>query len=292
MKRIHVNGDAVDILSVVTRNKITAGCAGMENPCRFGFFLLKVPKELRTKHPPTTIKHLRFTENTSVKTAPNARWELTAQRTVATALLASEENSVKIVSPKQTIPFRISAVTRHERLSECSGVRKCWKERYRRHHVDDGCRSRRPIKNAVCKGCVCYLLVLCSLFSRAVDCRQLAKRNVPTPCSRWCGETSCCGPVREKRRRLLLVCPNGSTRRVVVRVIRKCDCKETKQCLSGETAVAEVTGSTKNRKKSRPRAEVYLNDEQSQLGPSWGRRRARARAWRRRRGRARRRRLL
>uniref|UniRef100_A0A914VW34 Protein slit n=1 Tax=Plectus sambesii TaxID=2011161 RepID=A0A914VW34_9BILA len=69
--------------------------------------------------------------------------------------------------------------------------RRCVKEKFRDYHENQGCRSARPIKNAVCRG--------------------------------FCGQ-ECCRPTKVKQRRIKLLCPNGRRRTVVVDIIRKCDC--------------------------------------------------------------------
>uniref|UniRef100_A0A0M3HND7 Protein slit n=1 Tax=Ascaris lumbricoides TaxID=6252 RepID=A0A0M3HND7_ASCLU len=76
----------------------------------------------------------------------------------------------------------------------------CTKEKFRRVHEEDGCRSVEPIKNALCSG--------------------------------WCGEgNECCTAVKGKRRRVKMHCKDGSTNVRTVHIVRKCECATQKKCL-------------------------------------------------------------
>ncbi|VDK46803.1 unnamed protein product [Anisakis simplex] len=75
----------------------------------------------------------------------------------------------------------------------------CTKEKFRRIHEEDGCRSVEPIKNARCRG--------------------------------WCGEErECCTVVKGKRRRVKMHCKNGSASVRIVHIVRKCECAAQKIC--------------------------------------------------------------
>lgn len=74
-------------------------------------------------------------------------------------------------------------------------VKKCLKKRYREIHVEESCKSRRPVKNAVCRG--------------------------------TCGN-QCCQPVKVKRRKIKIECQDDTWRTITLNIVRKCDCKE--QC--------------------------------------------------------------
>lgn len=76
----------------------------------------------------------------------------------------------------------------------------CVKQKFRRYHEEDGCRSVEQIKNARCYG--------------------------------WCGdvEKQCCTVIKSKRRRLKMHCLDGSTTSHFVHIVRKCQCSVDPGC--------------------------------------------------------------
>jgi len=69
----------------------------------------------------------------------------------------------------------------------------CKKEQYKDYYTEHGCRSRRPLKIAACVGS--------------------------------CGDT-CCTPKRSRRRRVRLICNDGTRYTKDVEIIRKCACSK------------------------------------------------------------------
>jgi slit protein 2 len=153
---VHLNGEAVNLLNAVTRNQVTAGCVGIVDPCRSH-------KCQQGSCTPKATADVPYT----CKCEPGWSGEFCTER--------------------QSLLFS-SIIASHQLTL---GERRCVKEKFRDYHEDQGCRSARPIKNAVCRG--------------------------------FCGR-ECCKPIKVKRRRVKLQCPNGRRRSVVVDIIRKCDC--------------------------------------------------------------------
>lgn len=73
-----------------------------------------------------------------------------------------------------------------------SSAPTCRKEQFTEYYVENGCRSRRPIKNAICSG--------------------------------TCG-THCCKPRRTKQRQVRLICNDGTSYKKEIEIIRKCRCR-------------------------------------------------------------------
>ena len=71
----------------------------------------------------------------------------------------------------------------------------CRKEQFTEYYVEHSCRSRKPIKNAICSG----------------TCSQ-----------------DCCKPRRTKLRKVRLICNDGTSYTKEIEVIRKCQC--TRRC--------------------------------------------------------------
>ncbi|XP_069958777.1 protein slit-like isoform X2 [Cherax quadricarinatus] len=74
----------------------------------------------------------------------------------------------------------------------CDQAPTCRKEQFTEYYVENGCRSRRPIKNAICSG--------------------------------TCG-THCCKPRRTKQRQVRLICNDGTSYKKEIEIIRKCRCR-------------------------------------------------------------------
>lgn len=72
----------------------------------------------------------------------------------------------------------------------------CRKEQYRDYYMEHGCRSTKPVRNSVCSG--------------------------------NCG-TDCCKPRRSKKRRLKLICNDGTRYTKEIEIVRKCGCS--RKCL-------------------------------------------------------------
>ncbi|CAA93668.3 Slit homolog 1 protein [Caenorhabditis elegans] len=78
---------------------------------------------------------------------------------------------------------------------------KCDKQKFRRHHIENECRSVDRIKIAECNG--------------------------------YCGgEQNCCTAVKKKQRKVKMICKNGTTKISTVHIIRQCQCEPTKSVLS------------------------------------------------------------
>ncbi|ODN05623.1 Protein slit [Orchesella cincta] len=75
----------------------------------------------------------------------------------------------------------------------CEQAPTCKKEQYKDYYTEHGCRSRRPLKIAACIGS--------------------------------CGDT-CCTPKRSRRRRVRLICNDGTRYTKDVEIIRKCACSK------------------------------------------------------------------
>lgn len=86
-----------------------------------------------------------------------------------------------------------------------SAAPTCRKEQTREYYSENGCRSRKPVKMAKCEGS--------------------------------CG-TSCCRARKTKRRKVRLICNDGTRYTKDVEIVRKCAC--TKKCywLSGPSHLA------------------------------------------------------
>lgn len=74
----------------------------------------------------------------------------------------------------------------------CVPAPTCRKEQFTEYYVENGCRSRRPIKNAICSG--------------------------------TCG-SHCCKPRRTKQRQVRLICNDGTSYKKEIEIIRKCRCR-------------------------------------------------------------------
>uniref|UniRef100_A0A0P4W5L7 Protein slit n=1 Tax=Scylla olivacea TaxID=85551 RepID=A0A0P4W5L7_SCYOL len=74
----------------------------------------------------------------------------------------------------------------------CDQAPTCRKEQFTEYYVENGCRSRRPIKNAICSG--------------------------------TCG-SHCCKPRRTKQRQVRLICNDGTSYKKEIEIIRKCRCR-------------------------------------------------------------------
>ena len=72
----------------------------------------------------------------------------------------------------------------------------CRKEQYRDYFMEHGCRSTKPVRNSVCSG--------------------------------NCG-SDCCRPRRSKKRRLKLICNDGTRYTKEIEIVRKCGCS--RKCL-------------------------------------------------------------
>lgn len=79
--------------------------------------------------------------------------------------------------------------------SAVSAAPTCRKEQTREYYSENGCRSRKPVKMAKCEGS--------------------------------CG-TSCCRARKTKRRKVRLICNDGTRYTKDVEIVRKCAC--TKKC--------------------------------------------------------------
>ena len=75
----------------------------------------------------------------------------------------------------------------------CTLAPTCKKEQYKDYYTEHGCRSRRPLKIAACVGS--------------------------------CGDT-CCTPKRSRRRRVRLICNDGTSYTKEVEIIKKCACSK------------------------------------------------------------------
>nr|XP_027218511.1 protein slit-like [Penaeus vannamei] len=73
----------------------------------------------------------------------------------------------------------------------CDQAPSCRKEQFTEYYVENGCRSRKPIKNAICSG--------------------------------TCG-THCCKPRKTKQRKVRLICNDGTSYTKEIEIIRKCRC--------------------------------------------------------------------
>ncbi|CAL4126380.1 unnamed protein product, partial [Meganyctiphanes norvegica] len=75
----------------------------------------------------------------------------------------------------------------------CDQAPSCRKEQFTEYYVENGCRSRKPIKNAICSGS--------------------------------CGK-HCCKPKKTKQRKVRLVCNDGTSYTKEIEIIRKCRCSK------------------------------------------------------------------
>ncbi|KAB7504459.1 Protein slit, partial [Armadillidium nasatum] len=73
----------------------------------------------------------------------------------------------------------------------CDQPPTCRKEQFTEYYVENECRSRKPIKNAICSG--------------------------------TCGN-HCCKPRKTKQRKVRLICNDGTSYRKEIEIIRKCRC--------------------------------------------------------------------
>jgi len=78
----------------------------------------------------------------------------------------------------------------------CDEAPTCRKEQYRDYFMEHGCRSTKPVRNSVCSG--------------------------------NCG-SDCCRPRRSKKRRLKLICNDGTRYTKEIEIVRKCGCS--RKCL-------------------------------------------------------------
>jgi len=78
----------------------------------------------------------------------------------------------------------------------CDAAPTCRKEQYRDYYMEHGCRSTKPVRNSVCSG--------------------------------NCG-SDCCRPRRSKKRRLKLICNDGTRYTKEIEIVRKCGCS--RKCL-------------------------------------------------------------
>ncbi|KZS07806.1 SLIT protein [Daphnia magna] len=78
----------------------------------------------------------------------------------------------------------------------CDTAPTCRKEQYRDYYMEHGCRSTKPVRNSVCSG--------------------------------NCG-SDCCRPRRSKKRRLKLICNDGTRYTKEIEIVRKCGCS--RKCL-------------------------------------------------------------
>uniref|UniRef100_A0AC34FEV5 Slit n=1 Tax=Panagrolaimus sp. ES5 TaxID=591445 RepID=A0AC34FEV5_9BILA len=84
----------------------------------------------------------------------------------------------------------------------------CTKEKFRRYHEENGCRSVDLIKNAKCLGW----------------CGSDSTFPVTNPDGSMLGPNCCCRAVKTRQRKIKMICPNGSKRYSIVQIIRKCQC--------------------------------------------------------------------
>ena len=84
----------------------------------------------------------------------------------------------------------------------------CTKEKFRKYHEENGCRSVDLIKNAKCLGW----------------CGGDKTYPVTNLDGSTLGPDCCCRAVKTRQRRVKMVCPNGSRRYSIVQIIRKCQC--------------------------------------------------------------------
>uniref|UniRef100_A0A914Z2S6 Uncharacterized protein n=1 Tax=Panagrolaimus superbus TaxID=310955 RepID=A0A914Z2S6_9BILA len=84
----------------------------------------------------------------------------------------------------------------------------CTKEKFRRYHEENGCRSVDLIKNAKCLGW----------------CGSDSTFPITNPDGSMLGPNCCCRAVKTRQRKIKMICPNGSKRYSIVQIIRKCQC--------------------------------------------------------------------
>uniref|UniRef100_A0A915J3C4 Bursicon n=1 Tax=Romanomermis culicivorax TaxID=13658 RepID=A0A915J3C4_ROMCU len=93
-------------------------------------------------------------------------------------------------------------------------AKKCVKRKFTEIHKQDGCRSKRPVKKAVCLG-QCFELYNNNNNDKNLTALQREGKM-------------CCKPVKSRKKRLTLHCGGGGgkkTKNVIFDVIRKCDCQ-------------------------------------------------------------------
>ena len=129
----------------------------------------------------------------------------TARITAANARPAGQANIAILVShalhscPATPFKFYLSLLTNdthswYELFRFAAPT--CRKEQYRDYYMEHGCRSTKPVRNSVCSG--------------------------------NCG-TDCCRPRRSKKRRLKLICNDGTRYTKEIEIVRKCGCS--RKCL-------------------------------------------------------------
>lgn len=84
----------------------------------------------------------------------------------------------------------------------------CTKEKFRKYHEENGCRSVDLIKNAKCNGW----------------CGNDNTFPITNPDGSMIGSNCCCRAVKTRQRKVKMICPNGSKRYSIVQIIRKCQC--------------------------------------------------------------------
>ena len=119
----------------------------------------------------------------------------TARITVVNAKLDGEAN---IATPVSVVHVHIRIRLRIGLLTFCNlpTAPTCRKEQYRDYYMEHGCRSTKPVRNSVCSG--------------------------------NCG-SDCCRPRRSKKRRLKLICNDGTRYTKEIEIVRKCGCS--RKCL-------------------------------------------------------------
>jgi slit 2 len=90
------------------------------------------------------------------------------------------------------------------------GGGSCRKEQSRDYYVENGCRSRKPLKLARCEGA----------------CPSAAVTATPVGAAPGAAPGGCCRVRKSKRRRVRLVCNDGTRYVRDLDAVRKCGCSK------------------------------------------------------------------